>query len=89
MSTTHGCLYGICFNGSKAVDGVYGPGPGLLDKAIVTSTVIEYNPWLQIKLNQSYNILAVKAWKAVIAEDAGIIVISLKLKACKKHLLKF
>ena len=84
MSTTHDCLEGICFNGSKAIDGIFKqPGSELMDNAIVTSTINESYPWIQIKLNQSYNILAVEAWKATIDGAPGIIVISLKLRLAK------
>ena len=50
-----------CHNGSKVVDGIYAP-VGVNELTSVAHTGYEKNPWLQIDLEKSFCISAVKIW---------------------------
>ena len=74
MSSIYRCHQGYCFEGSKAVDGIYEPGPES-ELSNLAHTDDEPNPWIQINLDQAYCIIAVKVWNRVIADLPGILVI--------------
>ena len=76
MSSTFGCHEGHCFEGSKAVDGIYEPGPSDHELSNLVHTNLESNPWIQINLNQAYCIIAVKVWNRVIPNLPGILAIN-------------
>ena len=80
MSSTYPCRHGYCNNASKAVDGVYEPEPGQVEESFFSATEYELNPWIQIDLGRTYNIFAVKVWKAYSSDIPGITVMTLKLR---------
>ena len=61
MPSTYNCVYSYCFNGSKAVDGLYEPR-GVHEYTSIAQTNVESNPWIQIDLAQAFCISAVKIW---------------------------
>ena len=61
MSSQYPCLHGYCYNGSKVVDGIYTP-INVYEHSIIAHTLNETNPWLQIDLEKSFCISAVKIW---------------------------
>ena len=77
MSSTYPCRHGYCYNASKAVDGVYEPELGEADESVFSTTNLEIYPWIQIDLGRTYNIFAVKVWKAHSSYIPGIIVVAL------------
>ena len=66
MSSIDRCHEGYCFEGSKAVDGIHEPGADENELSNLASTMSEYNPWIQINLNQANCIIAVKVWNRII-----------------------
>ena len=63
MSSQFGCD-AYCYNGSKVVDGIYLP-PGADDRISVAHTRHEVNSYIQIDLEVSRCITAVKIWNRV------------------------
>ena len=61
MSSQYPCRAQRCFNGSKVVDGIYAP-IGVDERTSIAHTLNEINPWLQIDLEKSFCILAVRIW---------------------------
>ena len=61
MSSIRECTDSYCFDGSKAVDGIYAP----IDMNELTSmahTAKENHPWIQVELYQQFCVSAVKIW---------------------------
>ena len=69
MSSVYKCERGYCFEGAKAVDGIYKPLRGQNEFLSVAHTNKEQNPWIQIDLGQAYCISAVKIWNRYIPTD--------------------
>ena len=59
-----------CLNGSKAVDGIYAP-IGVDELTSLAATLNEINPWLQIELEKSSCISAVKIWNRNMDTNEG------------------
>lgn len=61
MSSQHPCVGGICFFGSKVVDGTYVP----IERDVLKSmamTLKQPTAWMQIDLGENHCISAVKVW---------------------------
>ena len=75
MSSVYRCRNGYCFEGAKAVDGIYGiAGNGIL--SLVHSNK-QTNPWIQIDLGYATCISAVEIWNRHDPNDPGILIIKL------------
>ena len=61
MSSIWKCTDSDCTDGSKVVDGIYAP-IDMNEQTSLAHTGYEYNPWIQIKLYQSFCVSAVKIW---------------------------
>ena len=70
MSSVYRCRNGYCFEGAKAVDGIYEP-IGVDEFSSIAHTSRESNPWIQIDLGQAYCISAVKIWNRYMSVDPG------------------
>ena len=60
MSSVHDCAGDICFEGAKAVDGIYEPTNNILES--VAHSKAEPNPWIQIDLGYATCVSAVEIW---------------------------
>ena len=62
LSSQYPCSLGYCFEGSKAVDGIYAPTDGAHEFTSIAHTLSTTDAWLQIDLEEPHCVFAVKVW---------------------------
>ena len=75
MSSVRDCDGATCFEGAKAVDGIYQPLNKLLESVAYTNE--EENPWIQIDLGDATCIAAVRIWNRHESGKPGMLIITL------------